>query len=145
MTDEQERLGVHPRLETRQTVFLSVLAITLALLLLEAPWGLPRIATAGAQDGSSQQEFTVVARKYSFSPARIEVQQNDLVKITFSTEDIPHSFTVDRYRIAKRAGPGQTVVFEFRADQVGTFPYYCNLAIDDGCREMRGELIVRAR
>lgn len=132
------------RLATRQTVVLSAGAVALAwLLLVGSPWGLP--AAARAQDGPSQREFTVVARKYSFSPSRIEVQQNDLVKITFRTEDIPHSFTIDRYRIAKRASPGQTVVFEFRADQVGTFTFYCNLAIDEKCRDMRGELVVRAR
>ncbi len=102
-------------------------------------------AASQQEQGPSQRAFTVVARKYAFSPARIEVQQDDLVKIVFSTEDIPHSFTIDQYRIAKRAGPGQTVVFEFRADRAGTFPFYCNLTIDEKCREMQGQLIVRPR
>jgi heme/copper-type cytochrome/quinol oxidase subunit 2 len=53
--------------------------------------------------------------------------------------------TIDAYRIAKRVGPGQPVTFEFRADRPGTFPYYCNLQIEDGCRQMRGELVVRPR
>jgi heme/copper-type cytochrome/quinol oxidase subunit 2 len=71
------------------------------------------------------------------------VQKDDLVKITFTAADIAHSFTLDSYRIAKRAGAGQTVVFEFRADQTGTFPFYCNLTQDDKCRQMKGELVVR--
>jgi len=87
-------------------------------------------------------EVTVVARKYSFSPARIEVRQDDIVKVTLKTEDIPHSFTIDKYRIAKRAAPGQPVTFEFRADQAGSFAYYCNLTTDERCKEMRGELVV---
>ena len=37
------------------------------------------------------------------------------------------------------------ITFEFRADQAGTFPFYCNLQIDDGCRQMRGELVVKPR
>jgi heme/copper-type cytochrome/quinol oxidase subunit 2 len=94
---------------------------------------------------SREQTFSVSARKYGFSPARIEVQQDDLVRITLTTEDIPHSFTVDKYRIAKRVEPGRTVVFEFRADQPGRFPIYCNLSIDEKCREMHGELVVTAR
>ena len=49
------------------------------------------------------------------------------MKITFTADDIAHSFTIDQYRIAKRAGAGQTVVFEFRADQAGTHRFYCNL------------------
>jgi heme/copper-type cytochrome/quinol oxidase subunit 2 len=96
-----------------------------------------------AQDQGAVRQFTIGGHKYAFAPAVIDVQRNDLVKITFTAEDIAHSFTVDEYRIAKRAGPGQTVTFEFRADQPGTFRFYCNLTQDDGCRNMRGELHVR--
>ena len=112
------------------------------------------VATAGAtlawsraaqEPTGTTREFSVSARRYAFTPARIEVDQDDLVKIEFTAEDIPHSFTVDEYRIAKRANAGQTVTFEFRADKPGTFRYYCNLAIDDGCRKMQGELVVRPR
>jgi heme/copper-type cytochrome/quinol oxidase subunit 2 len=71
------------------------------------------------------------------------VQKDDLVKITFTAADIAHSFTMDGYRISKRAGAKQSVVFEFRADQPGTFPFYCNLTQDSKCREMKGELVVR--
>jgi len=101
-------------------------------------------AASGAQEGGLR-EFTLQARKYTFTPNTIEVQQDDLVRITLHAEDIAHSFTVDDYRIAKRAGPGQTVTFEFRADRPGTFPFYCNLKTDEGCRAMRGRLIVRPR
>jgi heme/copper-type cytochrome/quinol oxidase subunit 2 len=98
-----------------------------------------------AQSGESRT-FHVVARKYSYSETRLEVRQNDLVKITFETADIPHSFTIDEpYRIAKRAAPDHPVVFEFRADKVGTFDFYCSLKTDDGCRKMRGQLVVTAR
>jgi len=102
--------------------------------------------TAIAQDAAQVREVRVVARRYSYSPSRIEVQEGDLVKVTLETEDIPHSFNVDDpYRIAKRATPGNPVVFEFRADRSGTFAYYCNLTAEDGCRQMRGELVVRAK
>lgn len=98
---------------------------------------------AHAQDPGAVRQFTVGGHKYAFAPSAIEVQRNDLVKITFKAEDIPHSFTIDEYRIAKRAGAGQTVTFEFRADQPGTFRFYCNLTQDDGCKNMSGQLHVR--
>ena len=97
-----------------------------------------------AQEGN-ERKFTVSAHKYAFTPARLDVRQDDLVRVTFSTDDIPHSFTIDKYRIAKRVEPGKPIVFEFRADQPGRFPIYCNLAADDGCRKMIGELVVTAR
>src|SRR5207248_2273013 len=87
----------------------------------------------------------VLASRYKFLPSRIEVTENDLVKIELRTEDIAHSLTIDTYRIAKRVSPGQPVTFEFRADRPGTFPYYCNLQLEDGCRQMHGELIVKPR
>ncbi len=95
------------------------------------------------EDG--ERTITISAHKYAFSPARVEVRQDDLVRVTFSTDDIPHSFTIDKYRIAKRVEPGRPIVFEFRADQAGRFPIYCNLTADDGCRKMIGELVVTGR
>ena len=97
-------------------------------------------ATARAQ---SAREIAVKGDQFAFSPAQIDVQKDDLVKITFTAVDIPHSFTVDGYRIAKRAGAGQTVVFEFRADRAGEHDFYCNLAQDERCRHMKGKLVVR--
>ena len=108
--------------------------------------GLSALARPSAQEAPSpQRALTVVARKYTFEPARLEVNRNDLVKVTLSSPDIAHSFTVDAYRIAKRVGGGQTVTFEFRADQPGTFPVYCNLRQDERCRQMHAELIVHGK
>ena len=99
-----------------------------------------------AQDqGPTARPFSIVARRYAFEPRRVEVFQDDLVKVDLRTDDIAHSMTIDAYRIAKRVNPGAPVAFEFRADQAGTFPYYCNLQIEDGCRQMRGELVVKPR
>ena len=102
-------------------------------------------ALAQAPEDAREQRFTVSARKYAFRPAIIEVRQDDLVRISLTTEDIPHSFTIDKYRIAKRVEPGRAVVFEFRADQPGRFPIYCNLTIDERCKDMHGELVVKPR
>ena len=111
-----------------------------ALVLVLAAFGfMVRAQEAG------ERAFTISAHKYAFTPARIDVRQDDLVRVTFSTDDIPHSFTIDKYRIAKRVEPGKPIVFEFRADQPGRFPIYCNLTADDGCRKMIGELVVTGR
>ncbi len=120
-------------------------SILAALLVLVAVAGLAAVAYT-RQDAGESRSFHVVARQYAYSEPRIEVRQNDLVKITLEAADIPHSFTIDEpYRIAKRAAPGHAVVFEFRADKVGTFEFYCSLKVDDGCRNMKGQLVVTAR
>ena len=104
------------------------------------------VSALSAQDQApTAKPFSVRAHRFAFEPARIEVNQDDLVKIELRTDDIAHSLTIDDYRIAKRVGPGQPVTFEFRADRAGTFPYYCNLQVEDGCRQMRGVLVVKPR
>lgn len=86
--------------------------------------------------------FEIRGDNFAFSPARIEVQKDDVVKISFTAVDIPHSFTMDgAYRIAKRASAGQTVTFEFRAS--GSERFYCNLNQDQRCKDMHGELVVK--
>lgn len=96
-----------------------------------------------AQDQGQVREFAITGDHYAFSPATIEVNRNDVVKITFTARDIPHSLTIDGpYRISKRAGAGQTVSFEFRADHSGQFPFYCNLTQDAKCKDMKGNLTV---
>ena len=96
-----------------------------------------------AQDQGQVREFTVTGNGFAFSPSALNVNKNDLVKITFTAQDIPHSFTIDDYRIVKRAGAGQTVTFEFRADRTGPFTFYCNLSQDAKCKDMKGTLTVR--
>ena len=101
---------------------------------------------AGAQEQRPTERPTrMTASKYRFDPPRIEVTQDDLVRIELKTADIAHSFTIDGYRIAKRVGAGQTVTFEFRADRAGTFRFYCNLKQDERCKEMQGELVVHPK
>jgi heme/copper-type cytochrome/quinol oxidase subunit 2 len=103
------------------------------------------IVVAGQDQGPTAKPFVVTLHRYAFDPPRIEVNQDDLVKIELHSEDIAHSLTIDDYRIAKRVSRDQPVTFEFRADRAGTFPFYCNLQIEDGCRQMRGQLIVKPR
>lgn len=116
----------------RQVPFFATLAGCVLLL----------VSTA-AQEQGQVREFLVSGDHYAYSPASLTVNRNDLIKITFTAKDIAHSFTIEGYRIMKRAGAGQTVTFEFRADQSGAFPFYCNLSQDEKCKDMKGTLTVR--
>lgn len=100
-------------------------------------------AAADAQDQGQIREFTITGNQYAFSPSAIQVNKNDLVKITFTAQDIAHSFALDEFRIVKRANAGQTVTFEFRADRSGPFTFYCSLSVDAKCKDMKGHLTVR--
>jgi heme/copper-type cytochrome/quinol oxidase subunit 2 len=122
-------------MRTRRTA-----ATLLPVAVLLCSWVAVGGGTAGLQQA---HECFVTANDFAYSPSRIEVRQDEIVRITFRAVDIPHTLTIDEYRIAKRAAIGQTIVFEFRADRVGTFPIYCTQTADERCRRMKGELVVR--
>lgn len=134
-------------MRSRSRTRLTVIAAALGLCML--------LGAAIAVRAQSRRDFAVSARRYSFQVAgssspEIRVTQNDLVHITFSAEDIPHSFTIEdhadsHYRIMRRAEPGKPVTFDFRADTPGRFRFYCSLTIDEKCKDMQGTLIVAAK
>ena len=106
----------------------------------------PTIARLFAQDQApNRREFTVTAKDYHFSPNRLEVTQDDLVKVTVRSADVAYSLTIDEYRLSKRVPAGGETTLEFRADRTGTFAFYSNLTSDARHSQTRGELIVRPR
>ena len=115
---------------------------SLAVLLLLV---LPVAAVALTAQEPTRHDITIKARNHQFSPARFDVTQGDLVRITLVAEDVPYSFAIDDYKIAKRVAPGKPDTIEFRADRAGTFVYYCNLTTDSACKDMRGQFVVAAR
>jgi cytochrome c oxidase subunit 2 len=104
------------------------------------------VFSAAAQEpAQNRREFTVVAKDHTFTPNKLDVSQDDIVKITLRSEERPASFAIDAYRIVKRAAGGTSITFEFRADQAGTFEFYCNLTTDKACADMKGTLTVRPK
>ena len=108
-------------------------------------------STTGSAAPQAKREFSVTAYKYGYrvsgtNKAEIRVTEGDLIKITFEAEDIPHSFTLEQFRIMRRAEPGKPITIEFRAERRGQFPFYCNLPIDQRCeKDTRGTLHVEPK
>ena len=99
-----------------------------------------------AQDQApNRREFSITARDYRFSPDRLDVTQDDLVKLTVESSDVAYSFTIDEYRLSRRIPAGGKTVIEFRADQPGSFDFYSNMTSDARHAKMRGQLTVRRR
>ena len=102
-------------------------------------------AARGQEQAPNKREFTITAHNYRFTPNRIEVAQDDLVKLTVRSDDVAYSLTIDEYRVSRRVPAGGSTTLEFRADRAGTFDFYSNLTNDARHAQMRGELVVRGR
>ena len=99
----------------------------------------------GQEQAPNRREFIITAKDYHFSPDRLEVSQDDLVKVTVRSEDVAYSLTIDEYRLSKRIPAGGVTTLEFRADRPGTFAFYSNLTNDSRHGTTKGQLVVRPR
>jgi len=127
---------------TRRTI--ALLLVGAGLFIAAGPL-VRRVFASNQEQAPNRREFTLTARDYSFSPDRIEVSQDDLIKLTVQSMDVAYSLTIDEYRLSKRVPAGGSTTLEFRADRPGTFSFYSNLSNDERHSKMRGQLIVKGR
>ena len=131
-------LEVHTKVFQRRTLTALGLAGTLLALGVTT-------ALRAQEQAPEHKDIKITAKDYRFSPARVDVSVNDLVRVTVTSEDVAYGFTIDDYRVSKRVPAGGSVVLELRADREGTFPFYSNMTSDARHGQMRGELIVRKK
>jgi cytochrome c oxidase subunit 2 len=93
--------------------------------------------------------FEVIARRFVFEPATIEVTQGDRVRLVVRSADGPHGVEIKAFKVKKavpRAKPGDApIVIEFVADSAGEFPILCSEYCGSGHKDMTGTLVVKAK
>ena len=93
--------------------------------------------------------FEVVARRFEFEPATIEVTEGDHVRLLVRSADGPHGVEIKQFKVKKavpRAKPGDSpVVIEFVASSAGEFPILCSEYCGNGHKDMTGTLVVVAK
>jgi len=93
----------------------------------------------------SAKTFDVVARRFSFEPATIEVTQGDRVRLRVTSVDGVHGLGIRKFKVNTLVPRGgRAVTIEFTATEAGTFPIVCSEACGDGHADMRGSLVVAA-
>jgi cytochrome c oxidase subunit II len=118
---------------------------------------IPIIAILAASIGAIAQEpaapepkvFEVVARRFAFEPATIEVVEGDRVRLLVRSADGPHGVEIKAFKVKKavpRAKPGDApITIEFVATAAGEYPILCSEYCGNGHKEMTGALVVRAK
>ena len=105
-------------------------------------------ATLAAQEAEARV-FEVVAKRFEFEPATIEVTEGDRVRLLVRSADGPHGVEIKQFKVKKavpRAKPGDSpVTVEFTASSAGEFPILCSEYCGKGHEDMKGTLVVRAR
>ncbi len=96
-----------------------------------------------AQEPQNIKEISVTAKQFSFEPNPIVVSKGDKVRLSITSQDVTHGFSINDYNINVQVPPGKITLVEFLADKAGTFEIKCSVVCGSGHSAMRGSLIVQ--
>jgi cytochrome c oxidase subunit II len=87
-------------------------------------------------------EIQVVARKFSFEPAAIEVVAGERVRLVIRSADSAHGFAIKPLKInAFIPKGGGAVTVEFTAPAAGSYEIACSEICGSGHRHMKAALV----
>jgi cytochrome c oxidase subunit 2 len=99
-----------------------------------------------AAQASEPRVIEVVARRFAWEPAEIQVAVGERVRLVLRTADGLHGIELKKFKIAKEIPRGnKPVTVDFTADEAGRFPFLCSEYCGDGHDDMKGVLVVVAK
>ena len=88
----------------------------------------------------------VVATRFAFEPARIEVTEGERVRLVVKSGDGIHGIQIKKFKVAKLIPRGdKPVTIEFVASAAGDFPIVCSEFCGEGHEDMKGMLSVTVK
>ena len=107
----------------------------------------PLIAAAYAVAQEPEpRTIEVVARRFAFEPAQIEVSVGEPVRLLVRSADGVHGLEIKKLKINREIPRGgKPVTIEFTATEAGRFPILCSEYCGEDHDAMTGTLVVRAR
>lgn len=107
----------------------------------------PQVGQERVERRGNTVEIWMTAVRSHFKPERIEVKKGDHVIWHITNveraRDATHGFALSGYNINLSIEPGETVTFEFDADQDGVFTFYCTEFCSALHLEMMGYFLVQ--
>ena len=99
-------------------------------------------AFAAAADAEARK-IEVVARKFAFEPAKIEVKVGEPVEITFKSVDTKHGFACKELGLEKVVfSKDEPATVTFTPEKAGTYEFKCAKFCGLGHGKMKGEIVV---
>ena len=112
-------------------------------------------ANAVSQGQVREIVVTLTKDRWEFKPDIIEVDQGDIVRMSFVNEDTyDHGVQIDAYGVSQRIPANSTAVIpEFVATKAGEYPFLCSVSCGEGTVDGKtrghfdqvGRLIVKSR
>lgn len=99
---------------------------------------------AGTQAGP--REIPIVAKRFAFEPARVNVAEGEHVRLVVTSADGVHGVEIKKFKVNKKVPRGgDPITIDFVASAPGDYPILCSEYCGNGHEEMRGTLVVAAK
>jgi len=84
----------------------------------------------------------IVAKRFVFTPATVELKQGEPVVFELTTQDVFMGMNIPDFGVRSDIVPGKTMKLAFTPDKAGTFTFLCDVFCGDGHESMSGTLVV---
>jgi cytochrome c oxidase subunit II len=99
----------------------------------------------GSDVQDAAREIRIVAKRFAFEPARVEVTVGERVRLVVASADGVHGIEIKKFKVNKKVPRGGEAAIEFVASAIGEFRILCSEYCGDGHDEMKGMLVVVAK
>ena len=95
---------------------------------------------------SAPRVIDVVAKRFAFEPAQVEVTEGERVRLVVTSADGVHGVEIKKFKVGRTVPRGgEAVTIDFVASTPGQFPILCSEYCGDGHEDMKGMLVVSAK
>ena len=120
-----------------------VAGLGIAMLIYTGVWAAP-VPVRSPQ--AEPRVVEVVAKKFAFEPARIEVMEGETVRLMVRSADGVHGVGIKKFKVSEEVPRGGTpIIIEFTANAAGEFEILCSEYCGKGHEDMAAMLVVKAR
>jgi cytochrome c oxidase subunit II len=108
--------------------------------------GAAGVSASGDVAPPPPRAIEIVASRFKFEPATLQVAEGDRVRLTLRSMDTDHGFAIKKLDV-RVAVPrtGEPVTVEFVAERPGTYEFKCSEYCGPGHGRMKGQLVIAPR
>ena len=108
--------------------------------------GAASVSASGDVPPPAPRAIEMIASRFQFEPATVQVTEGDRVRLTLRSTDTIHGFSIRKLNVKVEVPKtGEPVTVEFVADRAGTYEFKCSEYCGSGHGRMKGQLVVTPR
>lgn len=91
---------------------------------------------------AEERVIRITAKRFEYDPAQIVLKRGEPIVLELTSLDRDHGFKSEELGLRADVKPGQVTRVRLVPEQVGRFPFACDVFCGDGHEDMTGEIDV---